>query len=126
MTQRTWLAAIALVVLVSGYGEAHHSLAATYRLTNTQTIEGIVVKVALREPHSFVHIEALDGDGVMRRWSVEWVDVAHLIEQGITRDTLRVGERVRIVGHPGRDEDTYRLLVAQKSRSTDGRPGESE
>ena len=115
MTPRTWLAAIALVVLLSVSGEAHHSLAATYGISDTQTIEGIVVQVALREPHSFVHIEALDDDGIMRRWRVEWEDVGHLIQRGMTRDTLRVGERVRLVGHPGRPDGVYRLLVAHMS-----------
>jgi hypothetical protein len=118
MKQTTWLAAVALVVLIGGAGEAHHSLAATYRLDETQTIEGTLVQVAYRAPHSFVHVEALDDHGVMRRWSAEWGDVADLMSGGVPPD-LRVGDRIRIIGHPGRHEATYRLLVADIMRPVD-------
>jgi hypothetical protein len=120
MKHLTWLVAVTLVVLFGASGEAHHSLSATYRLHDTQTIDGVIVQVAFREPHSFVHVQALDQDGFMRRWSVEWDDAARLFKTGVTPRTLRVGDRVRVTGHPGRNAGTYRLLLESIARPVDG------
>ena len=51
---------------------AHHSFAATYHEDKTVKIEGKLVQFQFRNPHSFVHIEAPDEQGVMQRWAVEW------------------------------------------------------
>ena len=109
-----------LVLLFSTAGQAHHSLAATYRLSATEAISGTVVQVALREPHSFLHIEAPDRDGVMRRWSAEWDDATPVLGRSHADTPLRVGDRVRVVGHPGQTRETYRLLIVQISRLPEG------
>ena len=42
---------------------AHHSFGATYDLDGTQEIEGRVVQFLLRNPHSFIHVQAPDTNG---------------------------------------------------------------
>jgi len=114
------LTTIALVAVLNTPGAAQRSTAATYRLTETRAIEGTVVQVAFRVPDAFVHVEAPDQDGVMHRWSLLWSDGRGLGMHGVTRATLRVGDRVRVVGHPGRNSETYQLLVVRMTRAEDG------
>jgi hypothetical protein len=105
-----------LVLVFSTTGQAHHSIAATYRLSDTQSISGTIVQVALREPHSFLHVEAPDSDGIVRRWSAEWDAGTPVLGRSNDHNPLRVGNRVRIVGHPGQNPEVYRLLIVEITR----------
>ena len=112
--------AVAVVALVAAFtipGDAHHSLAAAFRLADMDTIEGTIVQIAFREPHSFVQVEAPDADGVMRRWSAQWTDDTDLSAHARMHDALRPGDVVRIVGHPARNLEAYQLLIVRIARS---------
>src|SRR5581483_3577977 len=99
---------------------AHHSFAATYQEGQTQKIEGNVIQFLFRNPHSFLHVEAPDEKGVMQRWSVEWGGGGQLGRQGVTRDSLKAGDKVIIVGQPGRNPDDHRLRRVNITRPADG------
>jgi len=99
---------------------AHHSFAATYFEDKTQKIEGNLVQFLYRNPHSFVHVEAPDEKGVMQRWAVEWGAGGQLGRQGVTRETLKPGDHVIIVGNPGRNPEDHRLRMVNITRPSDG------
>src|SRR5690349_788421 len=85
---------------------AHHSFDATYYLDQEIKIEGKVIQVLIRNPHSFLHVEALDDHGVMQRWALEWQHGSNrLAKQGIQRGTLKPGDEVIVVMNPGRRPD---------------------
>ena len=50
---------------------AHHSFAATYREKDSVTIEGELVQLDFRNPHSFVHVMVKEKDGSMVRYAIE-------------------------------------------------------
>ena len=114
------LFALALVagamVVSSGRAYAHHSFAATYFEDKTQKIEGNLVQFLYRNPHSFVHVEAPDEKGTMQRWAVEWGAGGQLGRQGVTRETLKPGDHVIIVGNPGRNPEDHRLRMVNITR----------
>ena len=118
------LFALALVagalVVSSGRAYAHHSFAATYFEDKTQKIEGNLVQFLYRNPHSFVHVEAPDEKGTMQRWAVEWGAGGQLGRQGVTRETLKPGDHVVIVGNPGRNPEDHRLRMVNITRPSDG------
>lgn len=99
---------------------AHHSFAATYFEDKTQKVEGKLVQFQYRNPHSFLQVEAPDEKGVVQRWLVEWGAGGQLTRQGITRDTLKPGDRLVIVGNPGRYPDDHRLRMVSVARPADG------
>ncbi|MGE3401715.1 MAG: DUF6152 family protein [Vicinamibacterales bacterium] len=99
---------------------AHHSLAATYRLEQAQVLRGTVLQVSFRDPHTYVHLEAMDDSGVLRRWSLEWRDTAALAGTGVTRFTLRPGDHIEVVGHPSRSGDAHQMLIISLARPADG------
>jgi hypothetical protein len=121
---------IAIAVLSGAQLYAHHSFAATYFEDRTERIEGKIVQFLYRNPHSFVHIEAKDTNGKMVRWAIEWGGGGQLGRQGVTRETLKPGDPVIIVGNPGRNPEDHRLRMLRLQRTTDGytwgtRPGET-
>jgi hypothetical protein len=118
-------------MLMAGFGaRAHHSFTATYFEDQTITIEGKLLQFMFRNPHSFVHVEAPGDDGQMHRWAVEWGGAGALAGQGVTNQTLRVGDTVKITGNPGRDAGDYRIRMQYLRRDSDGfewgkKPGET-
>ena len=99
---------------------AHHSYGATYDTSREIRLEGKLVQFAFRNPHSFVHVQAPDENGASQRWAVEWSGTAQLANNGITRDTLHVGDGVVIVGRPSRVPNEYRVLMVSLKRPSDG------
>jgi len=115
--------------LSSGTAYAHHSLAATY-LDKEVRLEGKILDLLLRNPHSFLQIEAADENGIMQRWSLEWRSSGQLGQQGIRRDTLKVGDEVTITMNPSRTPGDHRGALKTLHRKSDGfgwgtNPGET-
>jgi hypothetical protein len=109
---------------------AHHSIGATYDESKKVTVEGKIVQILLRNPHSFLHIEALDQAGQPQRYSLEWRSIGQLNQEGIKRDTLKSGEAVVITMNPSRTAADFKGLLLSLHRKSDGfgwgvRPGES-
>ncbi len=109
-------AALAAVATAS----AHHSFGATYEVSKQIKLDGKIVQFVYRNPHSFVHIEAPDTEGVTQRWAVEWGGTAQLTTAGVTRESLKVGDKVTIVARPSRVPGEYRVLMVNLNRPSDG------
>ena len=109
----------AIAGAMSGGAAAHHSFAATYDGNREQQIEGEVAQFLFRNPHSMVQILAPDENGVMRRWAIEWAGVNVLTGQGISRETLRIGDHVIVKGNPGRVPTDYRMRMLSIKRPVD-------
>ena len=99
---------------------AHHSFAATYFEEKSDRIEGELVQFLFRNPHSFVHVEGKDAQGNAVRYAVEWGAGLQLNQQGVTRDTLKPGDHVIIIGNPGRNPEDHRLRMRSIQRPSDG------
>jgi hypothetical protein len=102
---------------------AHHSIGATYDVSKDMKIEGKLVQVDFRNPHSFVHLD-VTVNGKPERWSVEWGGAGSLTGQGITRSTLKAGDEVTITGNPG--GGLKRLKMNTLLRKKDGFGGERD
>jgi len=96
---------------------AHHSFAATYNLDSTEQIEGRVVQFLVRNPHSFIHVQAPDANGQVQRWSIEGA-AAFRMRSG--EDGLQVGDEVQVVFNPARSPESYRGRLITIIRPSDG------
>ncbi len=110
-------------------GYAHHSFAATYLEDQSVTIEGELVQFLFRNPHSFVHVLVKEKDGTTNRYAVEWGGTGQLAGTGVTRETLKPGDVVVIMGSPGRNPADHRVRMVSLRRPKDGfgwgtKPGE--
>ena len=115
------LVAVAGAFLAGGRAYAHHSFAATYFEDKKVTVEGDLVQFLYRNPHSFVHVEVKDPKtNETVRWAVEWGAGGQLGRQGVTRETLKPGDHVVVVGNPGRNAEDHRLRMVNITRPSDG------
>lgn len=99
---------------------AHHSFAAHYFEEQSVTIQGELVEFEYRSPHAWVHVMAPDERGTMRRYGAEWQNPNRLMQQGITKDTLKPGDRLVVVGSPGRNAGEYKMHLKGIERPADG------
>ena len=99
---------------------AHHSFAAHYFEEQSVTIRGELVEFEYRSPHAWVYVMAPDDRGTMRRYGAEWQNPNRLVQQGITKDTLKPGDQVVVVGSPGRNAGEYKLHLKGIDRPADG------
>ncbi len=118
-----------LAFIVAGAGmfligipaSAHHSFAGTYLEDAPPVrIEGTLKEFLLRNPHSFVIVQdeklkdEKTGDPV--RWSIEWGVAGQLSQQGVSGQSLKVGDHVIVMGSPGRNAGDHRLRMRSIER----------
>jgi hypothetical protein len=120
MKRTIWSLLLIGMVITSATAYAHHSFASTYDESKKITVEGKLVQFMFRNPHSFVHVMAPDEDGTMQRWAIEWGGAGQLGGQGVTRETLRPGDKVVITGNPGRNPADHRVRMLTLRRPSDG------
>jgi hypothetical protein len=132
MTRKSFLILAASLLLSAMAAFAHHSLGATYDANKTVQIEGKILQLLLRNPHSFLQVEDAklkDEEGKPIRWSLEWRSAGSLGQQNIKRDSLKAGEEVVITMNPSRTPADHRGALVTLHRKSDGfgwgtRPGE--
>ena len=120
MRLRILFAAGAGLLLFVATLSAHHSFSAVYQTKEEIKLEGKLVQFSIRNPHSYIFIEAADQEGKVQRWSLEWGGAAQLATQGVTQQTLKIGDHVIITGRPSRSPGEYRALVQTIDRPADG------
>ena len=118
--KRALILAFLAAFLIGVQAYSHHSLAATYYADKEVTLDGKIVELLLRNPHSFLQVEAPDESGAMQRWSLEWRSSGQLGTQGIKRDTLKVGDPVVVTANPSRTAGDHRGALNDQSAERKG------
>lgn len=111
----------ALVALVARPLAAHHSPVGTYRTDEQTTVEGVLVSILYRRPHSFLYVEdrTPDRKQQMRVWAIESGEGSWLRAR-IDEGSLRPGDRIVVTGEPARDDGARRLRLRRLVRPSDG------
>lgn len=120
MTARIVLSILSMLLVSAPAAFGHHSFAATYHESEEARIEGHIIQFLFRNPHSYVHVEAPDETGTMRKWVIEWRAASGLSTQGVGGNTLKVGDAVVISGNKARDPADFRLRMLTLTRTSDG------
>ena len=96
---------------------AHHSFGDMYLESDNVEIDGTIVEFQYKNPHSWVFVEAKDTFGQEKVYGAEWVSTSQLERAGITKDTLKVGDRVQIWGSPSKRVTEAKLHLKRMRRS---------
>ncbi len=111
----------ALLALVAALPlAAHHDPRPTYDERARLTIEGSVVSITLRNPHSFMQVAVKGPRSGEVHYSIEWMGAEDLRRAGISARTFHSGDRVVITGQPGLGSSDRRLRVTRLARPKDG------
>jgi len=116
---------VAAALLVSSLAaEPHHSFASTYDVNKHMTLKGKMVQVSFRMPHSFFYVEVED-KGTVRRWVIEGTAGTQFAQQGVDKDTFKIGDPVEVVVNPARSPNITRARLIKITRITDGKTYEA-
>lgn len=106
---------------------AHHSFSAVFDADAPVTLDGIVTEVEWTNPHVWIHLDVGDGSNAVH-WAVELGSTNGLIRSGWSRSTVKVGDRIRVLGYRAKDGSTRgsvrSITVAdgRELRGTSARP----
>jgi hypothetical protein len=83
--------------------EAHHAFTAEFDASQPIQLRGVVARVELINPHSWIHMDVTGDDGTVTRWMIEGGTPNTLFRRGVTRDSLPVGEEILVDGYRALD-----------------------
>ena len=77
---------------------AHHSFAPHFDSAKPVSISGTIKEYEARNPHSYIHIDAVDENGRTHEYVCESHGVTQLTRNGITPQMFKAGTKVRVTG----------------------------
>lgn len=86
---------------------AHHSPAAFNTEITDFAVEGELVSVDFRNPHSAMTVRVIDDDGEETLWEIEFSSINLLLRRDWDFDRLKAGGQIKCIGNPsalGRQE----------------------
>ena len=66
-------------------------------------LRGVVTKVQLVNPHSWIHIDVKDADGKVTSWAIEGGTPNTLFRLGINKNSLAIGTELLVDGYRAKD-----------------------
>ena len=82
---------------------AHHSFAAQFDRNKPANLTGPVTRIEWINPHTRFFMDAKDASGKVVRYEIELTSTAGLLRRGWTRNSLKVGETVTVIGSMAKD-----------------------
>ena len=109
-------AALVAALGVASIASAHHSFAPHFDITKPVSISGKVTEFEARNPHSYLHIQAVDENGRTEEYVCESHGFTQLSRNGITPSMLKAGTEVRIEGSRSRNGPPEAVSISLSSR----------
>jgi hypothetical protein len=89
---------------------AHHSVSAEFDTTKTITFSGKVMEVNWGNPHIYTHVEATDPEtGKVVVFKVEGGAPNALFRNGWRKETLSIGETVKVTGNRAKNPESSNI-----------------
>jgi hypothetical protein len=83
---------------------AHHAFAAEFdEKRPVHFADAAVTKVEFINPHSWIHVDVKQSDGTVENWAIEAGSPNILMRRGVTRETLKVGDKIVVDGYQSKD-----------------------
>jgi hypothetical protein len=110
------------LTLFAGSVAAHHSRAGIYESNDHRiTLEGSVVEWKWRNPHTFLVFDVNGSDGKVVQWSAEASSPPSMVAEGMSKDSFKGGEPVKVVLVPAKAGTPRGLLVKVETTGPGGR-----
>jgi hypothetical protein len=106
-------AAFVLVMIFlrfSSIASAHHSRASYLTDDKAITMQGTVTEYNWRNPHVFIVWDTKDSNGKVVRWAGELSSPTTMISQGMSRNSVKVGDEITVTAVPSVSGDPLSLI----------------
>lgn len=90
--------ALVLLLSISSFSSAHHSISSLYDYTDVRQLEGTLTSVRWVNPHVQLKIETVNENGETEVWQLEASAVNLLRRLGLNRDVMQEGDHVIATG----------------------------
>ena len=111
-TIRLLLKIISFIPLLLAFPtQAHHSFAAAYDENKPLNLEGVVTKVELTTPHSWLWVDITSEDGTVTNWGFEGGPPVNLFRNGVSKDTLPEGSEIRVFAYQAKSGENKGVAV---------------
>jgi Family of unknown function (DUF6152) len=107
------LALVTLSLFAASVGPiaAHHSTV-PFDSTKQTTITGIVKEFDWTNPHTWIWINVPNDKGGVDLWGVEGMSPNYLGRRGWTKNTIKPGEKITVVGRPMKDGSKAAMFMS--------------
>ena len=104
MAKKRWtlLAVAVSLLLVSRLTFAHHSLS-IYDEDRNFTLTGTATEFVFGNPHAVLRFDVRDANGIVESWSAETSGVRRLETAGWSKETIKPGDQVTLIGRRIKD-----------------------
>jgi hypothetical protein len=121
---RIALAILFATALATAAAEAHHSHA-DFALDRDATVVGTIEGIRFQNPHVLIVVRTDESTTYTAEWQgAQWLQShPELVAAGgtpLTSSTLKLGDRVVLVGSPARDTTLRTLIIKEVRRPSDG------
>ena len=103
MRTRLTVLIAAACLTATPHGLAHHSFSAEFNVARPVEFTGTITRVEWTNPHSWLFLTSVDDEGNAQDWAVELLGINTLMRRGLTRDSIKPGDRLIIEGFGARD-----------------------
>ena len=104
-----WIAVLASPVI------AHHGFTAYWNGDTMVTIQGTVTRFDWMNPHTYLYLDVKAPTGKDENWAIELYDVGKLTRAGLTKDSLKMGDVVTVLGFPAKPDAVFDYLAADRN-----------
>ena len=117
-------AVLAASLLISGPAFAHHSMS-MYDRSHDTTFKATISEFNWSNPHSQIIFTATDEHGNVVKWVAEGPGPNRLANHGWSKDSLKPGDQVTIVGNCNKDGSPtmrFEKVIFANGQTLEGRP----
>lgn len=97
---------------------AHHSWNTVFSEDKPLVLRGTLAKIEFVNPHAWMWLDVQGADGTAAKWGIEGGPPNGLLRNGITKDSLKIGEALVVRGYGSRDGSN--LVAGVKYERADG------
>ena len=98
---------------------AHHAFSAEFDGDQPVVVKGLVTKLELTNPHSWLYLDVKGPDGKVSNWGFEFGAPFSLKEKGVTKQTFAPGTEITVSGFRAKNGKDFGYAVT--TTLSDGR-----
>src|SRR5450830_1263776 len=102
---------------------AHHAFSAEFDAAQPVVVKGVITKLELVNPHSWLYLDVTGPDGVVTNWGFEFGAPFSLKEKGVNKSTFAAGTEVTVQGYKSKSGKPFGYAVT--TSLADGRSFET-